>query len=162
MVSEDSASSKIGLPAPAGLPAQAGKTLHIYTDGGARGNPGPAGIGIVIKNQPAKLAQDKTIKKISQFIGKKTNNQAEYEAVIKALEEAKKLGGTSLEIFLDSSLLVNQLKGNFKVKNEGLKKLFETAKGLISNFKKVNFYYIPRQKNKEADKLVNKAINLAS
>lgn len=131
-------------------------TLVIYADGGARGNPGPAGLGVVIKDKRGKI-----ISEISQFIGQTTNNQAEYEAVIEALRQAKKLKATSLEIFLDSSLLTGQLSGNFRVKNQGLKELFREAQDLSSQFSRVVFKYIPRRENKQADKLVNKAINLA-
>jgi len=127
--------------------------LKIYTDGGARGNPGPAGIGILICNTENKC------KKYSEYIGKTTNNQAEYKALIFALEKAKKLNPLKVTCYLDSELVVKQLNGSYRVKNEGLKPLFAKAENLASFFPKITFSHIPREKNKQADKLVNKAID---
>ncbi|MFH1193491.1 MAG: ribonuclease HI family protein [bacterium] len=125
----------------------------IYTDGGARGNPGPAGIGIVIK------ADGKTVKEYGEYIGKATNNQAEYKALISALETVKNLGATEVEIFMDSELIVKQIKGEYKVKHPGLAPLFLKVYNLRAGFKKFFVRHIPREKNKEADKLVNEAID---
>ncbi len=130
--------------------------LKIYTDGGAIGNPGPSGIGAVFVNE-----KNKIIKKIYKYIGKATNNQAEYKAVIFALEEAKKIKASKIEFFLDSELIVNQLNRKYKIKNKDLGSLFVKVWNLIQSFKKVSFLYIPREKNKEADKLVKKAISEA-
>ncbi len=127
------------------------KKIKIFTDGGARGNPGPAGIGVVVDG-----------KKFSRFVGERTNNQAEYEAVIFALQQAKKMGAEEADCFLDSELVVNQLNRKFKVKDKDLAPLFVKVWNLTFNFKKVNFFYISREKNKEADKLVNLAINRAT
>lgn len=140
-------------------------SLKIYTDGGARGNPGPAACGVVIKNEG-----DGVILKTSEYIGIATNNQAEYKALILALEKAKEIlssdkGAKSyvknkdLECHLDSELVVKQLNGEYKIKNEGLKPLFAKARGLISDFNSVKFIYIPREQNKSADKLVNKELD---
>lgn len=135
--------------------------LKIYTDGGARGNPGPAACGAVIKNE-----KEEIISEISKYIGVATNNQAEYKALILALEEAqnifkkKKSSKKHIECYLDSELVVKQLKREYKMKNEGLKPLFMEAGNLISNFDSVEFIHIPREQNKLADKLVNKELDL--
>ena len=127
--------------------------LQIYTDGGARGNPGPAGIGAVIWSGNELVGQHK------KYIGKATNNQAEYKAVILALEEAKKLDPVELDFFLDSELVVKQLNREYKVKDKDLAPLFVRVWNLSMGFKKVTFTHVPREKNKEADKLVNEAID---
>src|SRR3989338_10730210 len=99
------------------------KKYIIYTDGGARGNPGPAGVGVVITTAELESVHQLT-KTLKKYIGKKTNNQAEYEAVVLGMEAAKKLGATELEFRLDSDLVVSQLNMKFKIKNEDLGKLF--------------------------------------
>jgi ribonuclease HI len=132
--------------------------LIIHTDGGARGNPGPAAIGIVIDSPTGK-------KVYSEFIGETTNNVAEYQAVIFALKKAKQFLGktraseTEIDIFTDSELMYKQIAGLYKIKNSGIQPLFITVWNLKQDFKKVNFKYIPREQNKEADKLVNKALD---
>ena len=128
--------------------------LTIYTDGGARGNPGPAGIGVVIYDQ-----NDKLISQHSKFIGKTTNNQAEYQALIFGLKKAKELEAKEIKCLLDSELVVRQLAGRYKVKNKDLKPFFAEILKLTNEFKAVIFKHIPRRKNKLADKLVNLAIN---
>jgi len=128
--------------------------LIIYTDGGARGNPGPAGIGVVFMD-----AKNNIIQTYNKYLGEKTNNQAEYEAVVLALEKAKTLKAEELEFYLDSELVVNQLNQKYKIKNEDLGKLFIKIWNLRQNFKKVTFQHIRREKNKLADKLVNEAID---
>ena len=130
------------------------KKLSIYTDGGARGNPGPAGIGVVIFDGKKKL------KEFKKYIGTATNNVAEYTAVLYALQEALMQKAEEVELNMDSELVAQQLKGEYRVKNANIKPLFEQALHLISGFKKVSIKRIPREANKEADKLVNKAINL--
>lgn len=131
------------------------KKIKIYTDGGARGNPGPAGCGVVIYD-----SQNKKIKEINKFIGKATNNQAEYNALILGLQKAKELKAEEVECFLDSQLVVEQLNHNYKIKNPDLGFLFIKVWNLSQFFKKISFFHIPREKNKEADKLVNEAIDL--
>lgn len=128
--------------------------LKIYTDGGARGNPGPAGCGAVIYN-----AQNKKIKEESSFITKATNNQAEYEALILGLKKAKELKASEVDCYSDSKLIVEQLNHNYKIKNPILGFLFIKVWNLSQFFKKVQFFYIPREQNKEADKLVNQIID---
>lgn len=128
--------------------------LTIYTDGGARGNPGPAGIGAVIFD-----AKKKVVKEISECIGETTNNQAEYKALLRALEEAKKLGGTEVDIFMDSELVIKQLKQEYKVRDKDLGQLFIKAWNLLHGFNKYTLRHVLRHKNKKADELVNKALD---
>ncbi len=130
------------------------KKLIIYTDGGARNNPGPAGIGAVLMDETGKI-----IAEISEYIGSATNNQAEYKAVIAALAKAKELGATELEFFLDSELVVKQLNREYRVKDKDLAPLFVRIYNSTLGFKKVTFTHVPREKNKEADRLVNLAID---
>jgi len=135
---------------------QNNKAVVCYTDGGARGNPGPAGIGIVIKN-----SDGTDIKKINEYIGDNiTNNIAEYCAVIRLFEELIKLKIKTATVNLDSELVVNQLTGNYRVKDEKLKLLAIKVKTLENQLESVSYHYIPREQNKEADKLVNIALNL--
>ncbi len=134
------------------------KTI-IYTDGGARDNPGPAAIGVVVTQN------GQTLKKYSDFIGRATNNQAEYEAVVFALKKVKLLFGKKkakameIEIRLDSELVAKQLNHQYKIKEEDLQPLFLKVWNLILDFEQVNLKYIPRQQNKEADRLVNQALD---
>ncbi len=130
------------------------KKFIIYTDGGARGNPGPAGIGVVIEDARGNIIlQDK------EYIGEKTNNQAEYQALILALERAKELGADEIDCFLDSELVVEQVKQNYKIKNSELAKLFVKIWNLSQSFSKITYTHIPREQNKMADRLVNLAID---
>jgi len=128
--------------------------LKIYSDGGARGNPGPAAIGFVIQN-----AQDKVIFKAGECIGHKTNNEAEYAAIIAALKKAKELSGTELDCYLDSELVVKQLKGEYKVRDEKLAKCYLMVWSLQNQFKLVKYHHIYRERNKLADSLVNEALD---
>lgn len=136
--------------------------IILYCDGGARGNPGPAGVGVVVKISP--VTSNWLPVTISKFIGEATNNQAEYQAVIEGLAWIKDniIDKTDLEIecFLDSELVVEQLNQRYKIKNEGLKPLFWEIRELVMALGgKISFKYIPREQNKEADKLVNKAVD---
>ena len=133
------------------------KKVFLYTDGGSRGNPGPAGIGVVILD-----SAKKRIKELYKYIGETTNNIAEYNALIHGLEEAAKLNADEVVINMDSELIAKQLNGEYRVKDSDIKPLFEKALGILKNFKAFEIKHIERSKNKEADKLVNKAINLAS
>lgn len=126
----------------------------IYSDGAARGNPGPAGVGAVILG-----ADGKVLAEVCRYMGEMTNNQAEYHALLLALNEAKKLDITRVSIYADSELMVRQLRGEYKVKNDGLKSLFQEATALLRKFGGYTIDYIPREKNKRADKLANLAID---
>jgi len=136
--------------------------LIINTDGGSRGNPGPAGIGAVIRFEDF---ESEKLKEISKYIGDATNNQAEYTAVLEALNyivENHKTDEPEMEFRLDSQLVVEQLKGNYKLKNEGLKPLFWQIRDLIMELGgKASFTHIPREENSQADKLVNEALDKA-
>ena len=133
------------------------KKLFLYTDGGSRGNPGPSGIGVVILDE-----KRKKIKELSKYIGETTNNIAEYNALIYALEEAAALAAKELVIYMDSELMMRQLSGEYRVKSAELKPLFEKALGILKTFSSFEIKHIEREKNKDADKLANKAMNLAS
>ncbi|MBT3689860.1 ribonuclease HI family protein [bacterium] len=124
--------------------------IIIYADGGSRGNPGPSACGVVLKD-----ATGKVISNHSKYLGEATNNQAEYNGVILGLTEALKITNGEIDFYLDSLLAVNQLNQTFKVKNAGIQTLFVKAWNLSVKFKKVKFFHIPREQNKEADKLVN-------
>ncbi len=126
----------------------------LYTDGGSRNNPGDAGIGIVIMDNEGKV-----IKEIGEYIGIETNNVAEYKGLIRGLEEVIKLGSKKVKAHLDSELVVKQIKGQYKVKNENLKVLFEDAKKLIEKIDEFEIIHVRRELNKKADYLVNKAID---
>ena len=128
--------------------------LIIHTDGGARGNPGPAGIGVVIADD-----KNKIVGRYKNYIGEATNNIAEYKALILALTEARKLSSDDLQINMDSELVVRQMNGQYKIKDLGLKLLASEAIKLMRNFKSVSFHHVRREQNKEADKLVNQAID---
>ena len=127
--------------------------LDIYTDGGARGNPGPAAIGIVFYSNNA------IVKKYAAFIGAATNNQAEYTALAKALAEAKKITNGEIKCFLDSELVVRQLNGKYKVKDKKLLPLYEKIIEASHDFLSVSFHHITREKNCLADELVNRALD---
>lgn len=138
------------------------KKLTIFTDGGARGNPGPAGIGVVIKSETGQILDT-----ISQTIGQTTNNVAEYQAVIGALEwlrnnlTTKQFNNeTIFQFYLDSKLVVNQLNGLFKTKENHLRELMLKVRGLEQEVGgNIIYAYVPREKNWEADVLVNKALD---
>lgn len=126
----------------------------IHTDGGARGNPGPAAIGIVIKTPSGE-----TVAAWGKTIGETTNNQAEYQALEAALTKAKELGAEQVDCYLDSLLVVQQVKGEWKVKEASLKPNVDRVRALATQFKKVTFSHVPREQNAEADELVNQALD---
>ncbi len=128
--------------------------LIIYTDGGARGNPGPAGLGVVIYD-----ASGRRLVAFSRYLGLSTNNQAEYQAIIAALEKARELSGEELAFYLDSELAVKQLNHEYKVKNKDLAPLFLKIHNLSLNFKKVSYTHVTREHNQEADTLANEAMD---
>ncbi len=129
------------------------KRVVIHSDGASRGNPGLAAIGATIKDKQGKL-----IARISQRIGRTTNNQAEYRAIIAALEEAARLGARQVELNSDSELVVRQIKGEYRVRKATLKPLYQQVKQLQGCLESFNINYIPRQQNTEADRLASKAL----
>ena len=127
--------------------------LTIYTDGASRNNPGEAGAGVYI------LQDGKPVETIARYLGRTTNNIAEYTAAIIGLEHAAKLGASRVKLFADSELMVKQINGQYKVKNEGLKPLYNKVKELVAKIGSVEVQYISREQNKEADALANQAID---
>lgn len=133
--------------------------LTIHSDGGARGNPGPAAIGVVIETD-----KGETLEEISEYIGESTNNIAEYTAVLRGLQVLKARFGQQtrdLEIDwkLDSELVVKQLAGEYKVKNPGLRNIFLEIQDMRAHFPKLSLLHVRREENKEADRLVNEALD---
>lgn len=127
----------------------------IYTDGGARGNPGPAALGVVIYEGGEHIAE------LKRYLGEATNNVAEYEALIAGLEAAKERGLSTraVEVRMDSELIVKQMRGEYKVKDANLKRLHARAKEALVGFSSAQFVHIPREENAEADALVNEALD---
>lgn len=132
------------------------ESLVLYIDGAARDNPGPAGIGIVIKHA------DRIVAEIGEFIGPTTNNVAEYRALLRALEEAKARGAKTVEVRSDSELLVKHLKREYKVKSPDLSPLYLEANRLLTSFTRYTVTKIPRGANAAADALANRAIDAAN
>lgn len=128
--------------------------LVVYADGGSRGNPGPGAAGVVIAD-----AKGKILKEYSQHLGEVTNNQAEYQAVILAMQKAKQMRGKDIEVRIDSELIGYQLKGEYKIKDEDLQPLFIKAWNLRLDFDSVEFKIIPREQNRRADRLVNQELD---
>ena len=127
--------------------------LTIYTDGASRNNPGEAGAGVYI------LKDGEPYEEIARYLGTTTNNIAEYTAAIIGLERAVAAGARRVNLFADSELMVKQLNGQYKVKNEGLKPLHAKARELIARIGTVEVQYIRRERNREADALANRAID---
>ena len=131
------------------------ETIHIYADGGSRGNPGPAAVGVVLLDE-----KNRKIEEVSRYIGQATNNAAEYLAVIYGLQEAVLKKAANVVIHVDSQLVARQLKGEYRVKDQDMRKYFDLALNLFRLFGKVEIREIPREKNKDADALVNRALDL--
>ncbi|HVY29728.1 MAG TPA: ribonuclease HI family protein [Polyangiaceae bacterium] len=129
----------------------------LWTDGAARGNPGPAGIGAILKSPSGDVLYTG-----SEYVGHTTNNVAEYKAVLLGLAGALEQGIQRVEVRADSELLIKQLKGEYRVKSAGLKPLFDEARQLLSRFKSVKLTHIRRELNGEADWLANQGIDKAA
>lgn len=128
--------------------------LITYTDGGSRSNPGPAASGIVIKNEKGEV-----VAAYGEYLGIATNNVAEYSAIISALKKAQELGATEVECLADSKLVIEQLSGNWKVKEPALQKLWLQAWNLLQKFQSYRLKHVLRAHNKEADAEVNKILD---
>lgn len=128
--------------------------LVIYTDGAARGNPGEAGIGVVICRPDGTMVEE-----IAEYAGCATNNVAEYKALIRGLERARDLGAEAVRVYADSELMVRQLQGLYAVRNEGLRPLHERARRLLAGFRRAEIAHVPRERNAAADRLANRAID---
>lgn len=129
--------------------------LTINTDGGARGNPGPAGVGVAIRDAET----GETVEEHAKYLGQTTNNQAEYRAVILGLQRALALGATEVEIVTDSELLVKQANGEYKVKNPDLAQRYLEMRNLCIQIGRVKFRHVRRELNKRADYLSNVAMD---
>ncbi|KPL25326.1 MAG: hypothetical protein AMJ75_01175 [Phycisphaerae bacterium SM1_79] len=129
--------------------------LIAYIDGASRGNPGPSAAGFVLSDSTGTQLQAKAF-----CLGQTTNNVAEYTSIIKALEAAKRMGAARISVFSDSELLVRQINGEYRVKSEQIRPLFEQATKLLTQFQNSKVRFVSRDKNKEADRLVNQALNL--
>lgn len=130
--------------------------LILYFDGASRGNPGPAAAGIVLTDQTGTVLAE-----IGEYIGETTNNVAEYKALLKGLEQAKNLNASTLTIYGDSQLVIQQMNGSYQVKHPNLLPLYNQAKSMVGAFDKVLLIHIPRQKNTRADQLANEALDLS-
>ena len=128
--------------------------LKMYADGGSRGNPGPSASGFVLLDKNDNVVVDKGV-----YLGVTTNNQAEYTALKLGLEEALKLGATEIDVFMDSLLVINQMKGVFKIRNRDLWPIHDAIKTLATKFKHISFTHVPRELNKLADAAVNRALD---
>lgn len=136
------------------------ETFLMYTDGGARGNPGPSALGVVICNSTGQK-----LKEYGEYLGETTNNIAEYSAVISGLKKIKSLWGkdnakkSEVHVLADSELLVKQMTGQYKIEHANIQPLFLEIWNLKLDFKSVSFQSIPREKNKEADRMVNETLD---
>jgi ribonuclease HI len=137
-------------------PIRAGAAI-AHIDGGSRGNPGPAAYGVLLKDPEGKVAGA-----LSHFVGRQTNNFAEYSGLVAALEYALQSGFHSLQVFSDSELLVRQILGVYKVRNENIRPLYERARELIRQFEWFGIQHVRREQNREADGLANQAMDEAS
>lgn len=130
------------------------QNLILYTDGGARGNPGPAALGYVINDE-----KGETLVEHGEYLGVMTNNQAEYHALLAGVRKARALGAKRLEVRMDSELIVKQMKGEYRVKDKELAKLYLQVHNELVHFSKVAFVHVRREKNTEADRMVNEALD---
>ena len=128
--------------------------LVVHSDGAARGNPGPAGAGAVLSTPDGEI-----VERLGRYLGVQTNNVAEYSALLLGLERARELGAQAVDVVADSELMIRQLEGKYRVKNEGLKPLFDDAKRLLAGFARSTLRHVPRAENKEADEMSNRAID---
>ncbi len=128
--------------------------VNIYVDGASRGNPGSAGAGAIIKAKDGRV-----IKRLKKYLGVVTNNAAEYKALVMALKAARSLGLKQIKLHADSELVVKQIKGVYRVKSEELRPFYTEAMALIDGFNRFEITHVPREKNSEADRLANEAID---
>jgi ribonuclease HI len=135
-------------------PAGSVRWLQVASDGAARGNPGPAGAGAVLFDDRGQV-----VERLGKFLGKQTNNVAEYQGLILGLRRAHELGAEELEVIADSELIIRQLTGVYRVKSPVLRELHAEAMALLKSFRKVKLRHIPREENVEADEMSNRAID---
>jgi len=130
------------------------RRVRVFSDGAARGNPGPAGAGAVVLDSDGRV-----LKKLGRFLGRQTNNVAEYEGLLLGLRWARAHGAREVEVRADSQLLIRQLEGSYAVKNEVLRRLHAEALALLRAFDKYELTHVPREENAAADEMSNRAIN---
>jgi len=134
-------------------PAPTYLRLRLYSDGAARGNPGPAGAGAVLVEPSGQV-----VDKLGKFLGRQTNNYAEYQGLLMGLKRARELGVSEVEVFADSELMIRQLGGRYQVKSPSLRPLYEEALQLLNKFERVKLVHVPREMNRAADEMSNRAI----
>jgi ribonuclease HI len=130
-----------------------GRLLRLHTDGASKGNPGRAGVGVWITD-----AEGRTVRTLGRYLGRKTNNEAEYWGLLIGLREARRVGGDDIRAFTDSELMERQINGTYRVKDEKLKSLHRAALEELKGFSSFKIQAVPREQNKEADRLANEAI----
>jgi ribonuclease HI len=130
------------------------RKVRVFTDGAARGNPGPAGAGAVIVD-----SEGRVLARLGRFLGKQTNNVAEYQGLLLGLRRARQLGAREVEVRADSQLLIRQLQGKYAVRNEVLRRLHEEALALLRSFDRFELVHVPREQNALADEMSNRAID---
>jgi ribonuclease HI len=137
------------------MPESATRRLLIHTDGAARGNPGPAGLGAVLRD----AATGRIVAELARFLGVRTNNYAEWTAVEVALEEALRLGATHVDLRMDSELVARQITGRYRVKHPDLKPIHAHVMAMLGQFAGYTVGHVPRELNKDADRLSNVAVD---
>jgi ribonuclease HI len=151
---EEAAASPASAPADEAPSRSATPRLRLYSDGAARGNPGPSGAGAVLIEPGGQV-----VAKLGKYLGTHTNNYAEYMGLLIGLKHAKSLGAKEIEIFADSELLIRQLGGRYQVKSPSLRPLYEEAVKLLNDFSRVKLVHVPREMNAAADEMSNRAID---
>ncbi|MGO9830588.1 MAG: ribonuclease HI family protein [Myxococcaceae bacterium] len=145
-------------PDPASAPERPGhrppRELRVFSDGASRGNPGPAGAGAVLA-----LPSGEVVERLGLFLGTQTNNHAEYMGAVLGLRRARALGAEEVELVADSQLLIRQLAGRYQVKSPTLRPLYEEARALLASFRRHRLTHLPREENREADAMSNRAID---
>jgi ribonuclease HI len=131
-----------------------GNRLRVYSDGAARGNPGPAGAGAVLVEPSGQV-----VDRLGKFLGVQTNNYAEYMGLLLGLKRARELGVSEVEVYADSELMIRQLGGRYQVKSTSLRPLYEEAVRLLNDFSRVKLVHVPREMNAAADEMSNRAID---
>jgi len=135
-------------------PAPPSGLMTAHIDGGARGNPGPAAYGVIVRNSDGKIVEE-----LGKYLGLQTNNFAEYSGLLAALEYAQKEKIPALKVFSDSELLVKQMKGQYKVKSPGLITLYERARSLTRQLQHFSIEHVRREQNRDADRMVNQVLD---
>jgi ribonuclease HI len=141
-------------PPPAAEAPSTLQRVRVYSDGAARGNPGPSGAGAVLVEPSGQV-----VERLGKFLGVQTNNYAEYMGLILGLKRARELGVREVEVFADSELLIRQLGGSYQVKSQSLRPLYEEALKLLNDFSRVKLVHVPREMNSAADEMSNRAID---